>query len=204
MAVDYGLSLGFGEGDLILALLGTQFVAFPAAILYSRLGERWGVRKAIFLAIGIYVLVTLWGVMMKSRIEFFGLALAIGFVQGGIQALSRSYYTRLIPKDQVAEFFGFYNMLGKLSTIIGPFLMARVGLIARKALMPASPSAAQLVEVGRLASRWSIGSVLILFVAGALVLWRVDEEKGRLEVERIEGGLTSKPESHQDGLETDS
>jgi len=181
MAVDYGMSLGFGHEDLVMALLLTQFVAFPAAILYSRWGTLIGVRRAIMVAIGIYMVVTIWGVLIESRVEFYLLAITIGSVQGGIQALSRSYFTRLIPAGRAAEFFGFYNMLGKFAAIVGPFMVGMVGLTARRLLMPPSPSAEQLVEVGQMASRWSIGSLLLLFVLGGILLYFVDEEKGRRE-----------------------
>ncbi|MDP6456930.1 MAG: MFS transporter [Candidatus Marinimicrobia bacterium] len=186
MAVDYGLSLGFDDSDLILALLIVQFIGFPAAILYSKLGEKWGVRKAIFLAIGVYSAVTLWGMMMTNRNEFYLLAVVIGLVQGGIQALSRSYYSRLIPVGREGEFYGFYNMLGKFAAIVGPALMGIVGLAVKRILMPPSPTEMQLVEIGRLASRWSIGSILILFVAGAILLYLVDEEKGERETALLE------------------
>lgn len=183
MAVDYGISLGFGHQDLLLALLLTQFVAFPAAILYSRWGQQIGVRRAIMLAIGIYMAVTVWGVFIESRMEFYVLAMVIGSVQGGIQALSRSYFTRLIPRGRAAEFFGFYNMLGKFAAIVGPVMVGLVGITARRALMPASPSAEQLIEVGQMASRWSIGSLLLLFVAGGILLYFVDEKRGKKEAE---------------------
>lgn len=171
MAVDYGLSLGFDDKDLILALLITQFVGFPSAILYSRLGNVWGVRKAIFLAIAVYMAVTVWGIMMTNRLEFYILAVVIGLVQGGIQALSRSYYARLIPREQAGEFYGFYNMLGKFAAIVGPALMGSVGLMVRRLVMPPSPTEAQMLEIGRLASRWSIGSILLLFAVGAVLFY---------------------------------
>jgi UMF1 family MFS transporter len=179
MAVDYGLSLGFESSDLIVALLIVQFVGFPAALAYGKLGQKWGVRKAIYLAIAIYMAVTVYGTMMTQKHEFYILAVVIGLVQGGVQALSRSYYSRLIPKDKAAEFYGFYNMLGKFAVIIGPALMAMVGLIARRMLMPPSPTAEQLIAIGQTASRWSIGSILILFIIGAILFYFVDEEKGR-------------------------
>jgi len=179
MAVDYGMSIGFESNDLIVALLIVQFVGFPAALIFGRLGEKWGVRKSIFLAIAIYICITFWGMMMRERYEFYILAIVIGLVQGGIQALSRSYYSRLIPKKQSAEYFGFYNMLGKFAAIIGPALIGIVGLWAREALMPESPSAEQILEVGQQASRLSIASVVILFVVGAILLFFVDEEKGK-------------------------
>jgi UMF1 family MFS transporter len=184
MAVDYGLSLGFSSNDLILALLMTQFVGFPSALLFGRLGQRWNVRKAIFLAIGVYMFITVWGILMTKKSEFYVLAILIGTVQGGIQALSRSYYSRLIPKGQAGEFYGFYNMLGKFAAILGPGLIGLVGIAARGWLMPPSPSPAQIQAVEQAASRWSIGSMLILFVAGAVLLYFVDEEKGRQEIER--------------------
>jgi UMF1 family MFS transporter len=175
MAVDYGLSLGFSSQDLIAALLLVQFVGFPAALVFGRLGRRWGPRRAIFLAIAIYMGVTIWGAMMTNRLEFYVMAVIIGLVQGGIQALSRSYYARLIPTQHPAEFFGFYNMLGKFASIFGPALMGSVGLMVRQALMPAAPSAEQLTRVGQIASRAGILSLLVLFALGAILLWQVKD-----------------------------
>ncbi len=185
MAVDYGMSIGFESHDLIIALLIVQFVGFPAALIFGSLGERWGVRSSIFLAIGVYIVVTIWGTMMREKYEFYVLAVAIGLVQGGIQALSRSYYSRLIPKNQAAEYYGFFNMLGKFAAIIGPALMGVVGLTMRNMLMPDSPSAEQIKAVGQEASRWSIASIVILFVIGAVLLFYVDDEKGRAEAEYL-------------------
>ena len=185
MAVDYGLSLGFASTDLIIALLIVQFVGFPSALIFGKLGQRWGVRKSIYLAIAIYMAVTIWGTMMTEKLEFYVLAIVIGLVQGGIQALSRSYYSRLIPKNQAAEYYGFYNMLGKFAAIIGPALMAIVGLVARRMLMPTSPTAEQLVAIGRLAARWSIASILILFLVGAILFYFVDEQKGRQQAQLL-------------------
>jgi UMF1 family MFS transporter len=186
MAVDYGLSLGFESNDLIVALLIVQFVGFPAALVFGKLGERWGVRKSIYLAIAIYMGITIWGTMMTQKNEFYILAMVIGLVQGGIQALSRSYYSRLIPKNKAAEYYGFYNMLGKFAAILGPVLMGLVGLIAKRILMPPSPTPEQVIAVGQLASRWGIASILILFVIGALLFYFVDEEKGREQAAMLE------------------
>lgn len=181
MAVDYGLSLGFEAGDLIMALLIVQFVGFPAALAFGILGQRWGARKGIFLAIGCYILITIWGTMMRDRIEFYILAVAIGLVQGGVQSLSRSYFSRLIPAGRWGQYYGFYNMLGKFAAIIGPALMGLVGLAARHLLMPASPTPAQVVQVGQLAARWSIGSIVLLFLIGGVLFYFVDEARGRRE-----------------------
>jgi MFS transporter, UMF1 family len=179
MAVDYGMSLGFAADDLLLALLITQFVGFPAALVFGRLGQAIGPRKGIYIAIGVYMAATFWGITMTRKEDFYALAVMIGLVQGGIQALSRSYYSRLIPADKPAEFFGFYNMLGKFAVIVGPVLVGGVGLLVRRMLMPAHPTAGQLTAVGTLAARWSMSSVLILFAAGAVLLYFVDEKKGR-------------------------
>lgn len=181
MAVDYGMSLGFRSNDLIVALLIVQFIGFPAALAYGKLGQRWGARKGIFLAIAMYMLITLGGVMMTERWHFYALAMAIGLVQGGVQALSRSFYTVLIPKQQSGEFFGFYNMLGKFATIFGPALMGVVGLVVKRMLTPPVCTPAQLESIGRFASRCSIGSILILFLIGGVLFYFVDEGKGRAE-----------------------
>ena len=186
MAVDYGLSLGFESSDLIVALLIVQFVGFPAALAFGKLGERWGVRKSIYLAIAIYMGITVWGTMMTDKMEFYILAVVIGLVQGGIQALSRSYYSRLIPKNKAAEYYGFYNMLGKFAVILGPVLMGLVGLMAKRILMPPAPTPEQAIAVGQLASRWGIASILILFIVGAVLFYFVDEEKGREQAALLE------------------
>jgi MFS transporter, UMF1 family len=185
MAVDYGLALGFQATDLILALLVVQFVGFPSALAFGKLGQVVGARRAIFAAIGFYLLITLWGTLMTRKAEFYILAVMIGLVQGGIQALSRSYYARLIPRHQTAEYFGFYNMLGKFAAIIGPALMGVVGLAAKRMLMPPTPTAADLVHYGQVASRWSIGSIALLFLIGGVLLYFVDEKKGRAEAARL-------------------
>ncbi|MCJ7830368.1 MAG: MFS transporter, partial [Desulfobacterales bacterium] len=180
MAVDYGISIGLATNSLITALLIVQFVGFPAALAFGRLGERWGVRRTIFLGLGLYVVITLWGALMTTTAEFYGLAAAIGLVQGGVQALSRSYYARLIPPGRSAEYFGFYNMLGKFAAIVGPALMGATGLWVRWMLLPPSPTAAQITAAGKLASRWSIASVLVLFLIGGFLLYRVEETEGRV------------------------
>jgi MFS transporter, UMF1 family len=171
MAVDYGLSIGFTGKDLMLALLVVQFVGFPSALVFGLLSRRWGPCNCIFIAIAGYAVATLWGTFMKQRMDFYILAVVIGMFQGGIQALSRSYYTRFIPEGQSAEYFGLFNMMGKFSSVIGPAFVGMVGLISRKILMPAAPTSEQLQHVGQLASRWGIGAILVFFIVGALLLF---------------------------------
>ena len=187
MAVDYGMSLGFESNSLIVALLLVQFIGFPFALLFGWLGQKWGVKKSIYLTLFIYIGVTLYATRLTHVTEFYMLAVAIATVQGGVQALSRSWYARMIPANRAAEFFGFYNMLGKFAAIIGPALMGIVGLTARRLLMPDSPTVLQMKEIGQLATRWSIASVVILFVIGMVLLYFVDEEKGKKEAAELPG-----------------
>jgi UMF1 family MFS transporter len=154
MAIDYGMSIGFDSNHLIIALLITQLIGFPATLLYGRATRYMDIKTGIFLGITVYAIVTVWGSMMQSVWEFYLLALIIGLAQGGVSALSRSLFTRLIPENQAGELFGFYNMVGKSATIIGPIMMGWIGVLT------GSP-------------RLAILSLLILFIAGGLVLLRV-------------------------------
>lgn len=171
MAVDYGLSIGFESRSLILALLITQLVGFPAAIGFGFLGSIIGTKRAIYSALAVYLFVCAWGAFMRKESEFFVLAVVVGLVQGGIQALSRSYFARMIPMAKSAEFFGFYNMLGKFAAVIGPALMGGFGLLVRQAGYSAE-----------IASRAGITSVALLFVIGGVLLYFVNEEQGRKEL----------------------
>ncbi len=156
MAVDYGLSLGFDSTVLITALLMTQFIAFPAALVLGWLGERWSVKGVILVCLAVYVVVCMWSSTMQHAYDFYWLAAAIGLVMGGVQSLSRSMYAHLIPAHQSAEFFGFFNMLGKSAAVLGPVLMG-VASIASGSV------------------RLSIVVIVVLFAVGALLLMRVDE-----------------------------
>ena len=161
MAVDYGLALGFPAESLIVALLLTQFVGFPAAIVFGRLGERWGPRSGILIAIAVYFGVTVWGYFIRQPWEFYAMAVAIGLVQGGVQSLSRSLYARLIPAEKSGEFFGFFNMLGKFAAVLGPVLMGGVSLLTGN-------------------PRLSILSLLVLFVGGALLLLKKAKKQHKM------------------------
>ena len=155
MAVDYGLSLGFDQNSLITALLITQFTGFPAALAFGWFGGRYGPKTGIFIGLAIYIVVTVWASVMDSVSEFYYLAFLIGLAQGGIQALSRSLYARMIPADRSAEFFGFYNMLGKFAAILGPVMIGWVGVISGN-------------------PRTGILSLLVLFVVGSFILTKVN------------------------------
>jgi len=159
MSVKMGSSLGFEVGDLITALLMVQFIAFPAALGYNWFASKIGTKKAVLIAIGGYSVVTLLAYFMTVKLHFYILAALIGLFQGGVQALSRSLFTRLVPRGKEAEFFGFYNMLGKFAAVIGPIMMGWVTLATGNV-------------------RLGILSILILFISGALLLQKVDFEEG--------------------------
>ncbi len=129
MAVDYGLSLGFPSESLIVALLITQFVGFPAALAFGFAAQRFGPKPALYVGVFVYVAVTIYAYFMDSVVEFYVLAATVGLVQGGVQAVSRSLYVRFVPPAQSGEFFGFFNMLGRFAAIIGPALVAVTGVL---------------------------------------------------------------------------
>lgn len=130
MAVSYGTDLGFSGTDLMLALLLVQFLAFPAALAYGWMSSKIGVRWSIILGIVGYMGITIFGYFMTTVLHFYLLAVAVAIFQGGLQALSRSFFARLIPTEKSGEYFGFFNMFGKFSTVIGPFLMGFTTLIS--------------------------------------------------------------------------
>lgn len=156
MAVDYGLSLGFQSADLITALLIVQFIGFPFAYIFGKLGDRWGAKKALNVGIFFYLIITILASLMQTKTHFFILAGCIGAVQGGVQSLSRSFYALLIPNEKSAEFFGFYNMLGKFSSILGPILMGGVAILTQS-------------------TRYSILSLSVLFFFGLYFLRKVED-----------------------------
>ena len=154
MAIDYGGALGLPTAGLMAALLLTQFVAFPAALVYGAIGNRVGARPAILAGLVVYIGVTLWATRLDSIAAFFGMAVVVGLVQGGVQSLSRSLFGQFVPPGKSAEYFGFYNMLGKFATVFGPVLIGVTAMLTGS-------------------SRSGIASVALLFLVGALLLWRV-------------------------------
>ena len=174
MAVDYGISIGLESNDLIVALLITQFVGFPSAIGFGFLGGKIGAKRAIFVAIAVYLFVTIWAPFMQNNTEFFVLAIIVGLVQGGVQALSRSFYAKIIPVEKSAKYFGFYNMIGKFSAVIGPVFMGGVGLLIRS-----------MGYSSNMASRISITSIALFFMAGGILLYFVNQERGKRELQYL-------------------
>jgi UMF1 family MFS transporter len=154
MAVDYGLAAGIASTHLLGALLLTQFVAFPASLAFGWLGGKIGARAAVLAGLVVYSLLMGWAYFLDTALEFYLMAAVLGLVQGGVQSLSRSMYGRLVPEGKSAEYFGFYNMVGKFGTVLGPALMGAVALFTGS-------------------TRVSILALLMLFVGGGLLLWRV-------------------------------
>jgi len=159
MAVDYGLSIGLASNDLLTALLITQVVGFPAALVFGWVGTRIGAKRGIWIAILVYMMVVFWASRMQTAAEFYALAVVIGLVQGGIQALSRAQFARLTPAAHSGRFFGLYNMMGKFAAVLGPIMVGAVSALS------GSP-------------RTGILSVLLLFLLGVILLSRVDVKEG--------------------------
>lgn len=125
MSTSYGTQLGIDSTQLVVALLVTQFVAFPSAIVYGKLAGRFGAKTMITVAVVAYMCIVFFAAFfLRSAFEFWILAILVGMFQGGIQALSRSYYGKIIPKKHANEYYGFYDIFGKTASIIGTFLVA--------------------------------------------------------------------------------
>jgi len=161
MATSYGHDLGFGAGLLITVILFIQIVAFPFTLLYGRMAARFGARSMIMGGIGVYVVVTLLSFSLPfiashsiRHALFWVVALLVASSMGGIQALSRSYFGKLIPPEKSAEFFGFYNVCGRFAAIAGPLLLGIVGRLTGD-------------------TRWGVLAIVFLFIIGAWLLSRV-------------------------------
>lgn len=156
MATSYGRDLGISMISLLLILLLTQFVAFPFTILYGKLAEKFGGKKLIFVGIITYIIICIYAFFLKTTFDFWVLAMAVGSAQGGIQSISRSFYAKIIPKENSNEFFGFYNIFGKFAAIMGPFLVAFLTQITGQ-------------------TKYGILSLLLLFALGIIFLSKVKE-----------------------------
>ena len=159
MSTSYGTDLGIDSTQLVLALLVTQFVAFPSAIAYGRLSERFGTKRMLLVAILAYFCIVLFAAFfLRSALEFWILAICVGLFQGGIQALSRSEFGKLIPKDNANEYYGFFDIFGKYAAVMGTFLVS---------------------VFTQLTGNPSIGvlSIAVLFLIGFVLLARMPEKE---------------------------
>lgn len=154
MATVYGSDLGIETQDLLIILLATQFVAFPFTIIYGKLAEKFSAKGMLLFGVGVYTFICIYAYFLKTTLDFWILAMLVGTSQGGIQALSRSYFGKLVPKDNANEFFGFYNIFGKFAAFMGPLLMGVVTQLT-----------------GR--SNNGVLSIIILFIVGGAVLLKV-------------------------------
>jgi UMF1 family MFS transporter len=161
MGLDFGLAVGLEQADLILALLMVQFIGFPAALAFGKVGEKIGAKIGVLMGICAYVAVTVLATFITRERPwlFFVLAGGIGLFQGGVQALSRSLFARLIPQHKATELFGFYNMLGKFAAVLGPSLVGLVSVLSGE-------------------PRYSILAVLVFLVPGGVLLALLNVEEG--------------------------
>ena len=155
MATSFGTALGINSTTLLIILLLTQFIAFPFAIIYGKMSEKVGSKRMILFGILMYIGISIFAFFLKNVIQFWILAILVGTAQGGIQALSRSYFAKIVPKENSNEFFGFYNIFGKFAAIMGPFM---VGLITQ--------------ITGDV--RNGVLSLVVLFVIGGILLVKTD------------------------------
>ncbi len=157
MATSYGADLGISTTNLLIILLATQFVAFPFAILYGWLAGKFRGKTMLYVGILVYTFICIYAYFLDSTLDFWILAMLVGTSQGGLQALSRSYFGKLVPKENANEFFGFYNIFGKFAAIMGPFL---VGIVTQL--------------TGR--TNNGVFSIILLFIIGGIILMKVPQQ----------------------------
>lgn len=167
LAAAFGDEIGLDHNQMLIALVLTQFIGFPSSIGFGFLAQSLGARTSIFWGLGVYTLVTIAAFFMTSTLHFYMLAMVVGLVQGGTQALSRSLFAAMVPKTRSSEFFGFFSTGEKVAGIIGPAMFGFIGQLTGS-------------------SRWGMISVMLLFVAGGALLYRVDEIEGKRVAEAVD------------------
>ncbi|MCL2187259.1 MAG: MFS transporter [Defluviitaleaceae bacterium] len=165
MATMYGASIGIDEITLLAVLLVTQFVAMPCAVIYGKMSQKVGAKKMIYFAIFTYCVICTIALFMNParddstlRIMFWALAMLVGTAQGGIQALSRSYFARIIPKEKSNEYFGFYNVCSRFASMLGTFIFGAIALATGY-------------------EHYGIAGIAILFIAAAIIFKFVPGDK---------------------------
>ncbi len=167
IATAYGDEIGIDHNQMLIALVLTQLIGFPCTLGFGLLARLLSAKRAVLLGLAAYMIISIAGFFMTNAWHFYVLAAAVGIVQGGTQALSRSLFATMVPKTRTTEFFGFYSTGEKVAGIVGPSIFGLVGQLTGS-------------------SRWGIVSVIVLFIAGAALLWRVDEREGRRVAEAVE------------------
>jgi UMF1 family MFS transporter len=160
MATVYGTEIGIPQSALITAILLVQFIGLPCSLLFGSIAKYLGTKTAIFLTLAVYAVVSVIGYFMQTALHFYLLATLVGMVQGGSQALSRSLFASMIPRSQSAEFFAFFAICEKFAGMFGPAIFA-----------------VMVMSTG--SSRTAILAVIAFFVAGGLLLARVDVVEGQ-------------------------
>lgn len=168
MATAYGTALGLDTTGLLLALLLTQIVAFPAALIFGKLSGKYAAARLISICVAAYFLIALYGIFLKEQYQFWILAVAVGIFQGAIQSLSRSYYAKIIPADRSGEYFGIYDICGKGASFAGTMLVSAVSQITGN------------VNLG-------VGALSVMFLAGFLLFGRADRTERREQVTAYSG-----------------
>jgi len=171
MATTYGTEIGIDENAMILALLITQFIGVPFAFMFGMFAHKVGAKRAVFVGLAVYAVITVLGYFMRTAFQFFALAIMVGMVQGGTQSLSRSLFASMIPKHKSSEFFAFFGVFERYAGILGPAVFAWV-----------------VAHSGT--SRNAILSVLAFFVIGGLMLTVVDVDEGRRAARAAEADAT--------------
>lgn len=164
MATSFGSDLGIDNTSMLLVLLLTMFVAFPCTVVYGKLAKKFGAKVTLYGGIIIYSVICIYANFIHNIIGFWILAMLVGTSQGGIQAISRSYFGKLVPKEKNNEFFGFFNIFGRFAAIMGPLLVGVVTQVTGK-------------------STNGVFSILILFIIGFLILIKVNETKEQIGTE---------------------
>ncbi len=166
MSGAYAIDIGVDSTTLLIIFAAIQLVAWPFAILYGKLVKKFKTKPLLYFAIFTYMVVSIYAFFIKTVIDYWILAMLVASAQGGIQALSRSAFGKIIPKENASEFFGFYNIFGKFAAILGPFLMAIVSDITDS-------------------SRYGIFSIIFLFIIGFVLLTKVDLNEKEPKIEEV-------------------
>lgn len=178
MSTAYGSDLGISSTNLLIILFVTQVVAAPFAVIYGKLAEKFSAKKMLYIGIIIYMIVCIYAYFLKTALDFWILAMLVATSQGGIQALSRSYFAKLVPKENANEFFGFYNIFGKFASISGPLLVAITTQITGN-------------------SSNGVFSLIILFIIGILILSHVPEPQIEHTVSDTKNGYSQTSSSEK-------
>ena len=180
MSTTYGTNLGLDSTGMLLALLLVQVLGLPFCLLYMKLSSKFGARVMVGVGICVYMFICVFGFFLRSLWQFWVLAVLCATSQGGIQALSRSMFGKMLPdKNRSGEYFGFFDIFGKFSSVMGPALMgfvtqiATVVLLGRQSLTPETAPEAVLAAAQQEASPWGVLSVLLIFLVGAVLYFGV-------------------------------